>query len=225
MPIITPPPLQDAIQEETSITPPWQAWTKSVYTVANTVAQSGITANRPAGKFIGQQYFDTTLTKPVFYDGSTWIQISGSSVGTVTDMSVVTANGISGTVATGSTTPAVTLALGAITPTTIVATGAISGTNLSGTNTGDQTTITGNAGTATISTHLTGGGGGQIPYQSAASTTAMLANGTAGQVLTSSGTTAAPTWTTILANSGSGGELDMGNRLTGSSYFDGGNRV
>jgi hypothetical protein len=52
-----------------------------------------------------------------------------------------------------------------------------------------------------------------------------MANGTAGQVLTSSGTTAAPTWTTILANSGSGGELDMGNRLTGSSYFDGGNRV
>tara|TARA_R110000824_G_scaffold266240_1_gene455245 strand:+ start:225 stop:902 length:678 start_codon:yes stop_codon:yes gene_type:complete len=225
MPIITPPPLQDAIQEETSITPPWQAWTKSVYTVANTVAQSGTTANRPPAKFVGQQYFDTTLTKPVFYSGSAWIQISGSSVGTVTDMSVVTANGISGTVATGSTTPAVTLALGAITPTTIVATGAISGTNLSGTNTGDQTTITGNAGTATKATNLAAGLGGQVPYQSAANTTAMLANGSVGQVLTSAGTTVAPYWSTILANSGSGGELDMGNRLTGSSYFDGGNRV
>lgn len=65
--------------------------------------------------------------------------------------------------------------------------------NTSGTNTGNQTTITGNAGTATS---LTGGLGGQVPYQSAANTTAMLANGTAGQVLTSAGTTLAPTWST-----------------------------
>ena len=41
------------------------------------------------------------------------------SIGTVTSMSVVSANGISGTVATGTTTPALTLTLGAITPTTV----------------------------------------------------------------------------------------------------------
>lgn len=40
-----------------------------------------------------------------------------TSVGTVTSVSVVTANGISGTVATATTTPAITLTLGAITPT------------------------------------------------------------------------------------------------------------
>jgi hypothetical protein len=44
-------------------------------------------------------------------------------------------------------------------------------------------------------TNIAGGAGGQIPYQSAASTTALLANGAAGQVLTSAGTTLAPTWT------------------------------
>lgn len=43
-------------------------------------------------------------------------------------------------------------------------------------------------------TNLAGGLGGQIPYQTAAGATAMLANGTAGQVLTSAGGTAAPTW-------------------------------
>ena len=45
-------------------------------------------------------------------------EASGGS-GTVTDVSVVTANGVSGSVATSTTTPAITLTLGAITPTTV----------------------------------------------------------------------------------------------------------
>ena len=57
------------------------------------------------------------------------------------------------------------------------------------------------SGTATRATNIAGGLGGQIPYQSAVNTTALLANGTAGQVLTSAGTTLAPTWTTISAGS------------------------
>ncbi|SKB54859.1 beta strand repeat-containing protein, partial [Daejeonella lutea] len=47
---------------------------------------------------------------------------------------------------------------------------------------------------ATTATNLAAGSGGTIPYQSAAGTTAMLANGTAGQVLQSNGTTLAPSW-------------------------------
>lgn len=39
--------------------------------------------------------------------------------GTVTSVSVVTANGVSGSVATATTTPAITITLGAITPTTV----------------------------------------------------------------------------------------------------------
>jgi hypothetical protein len=44
---------------------------------------------------------------------------SSGGTGTVTSVSVVNANGVSGTVATASTTPAITLSLGAITPTTV----------------------------------------------------------------------------------------------------------
>lgn len=68
--------------------------------------------------------------------------------GTVTSVSVTAANGISGTVATAGSTPAITLTLGAITPTsvngivfsgsaapTLSVTGA---TSVSGTNTGDN---------------------------------------------------------------------------------------
>ena len=53
---------------------------------------------------------------------------------------------------------------------------------------------TGNALTAT---NIAGGLGGSIPYQSAVNTTAMLANGTVGQVLESNGTTLAPSWVTL----------------------------
>lgn len=78
-----------------------------------------------------------------------------AGTGTVTSVSVVTANGISGSVATATTTPAITLTLGVITPTsvngiTLSGSGSIansgttsltsftgSGTS-SGTNTGDQ---------------------------------------------------------------------------------------
>ena len=68
-----------------------------------------------------------------------------SNAGTVTTASVVTANGVSGTVANPTTTPAITIALGAITPTSVAATGTVTGTNLtgssSGTNTGDQAIV------------------------------------------------------------------------------------
>jgi hypothetical protein len=73
----------------------------------------------------------------------------GGGSGTVTSVSVTTANGVSASVANATTTPALTFTLGAITPTSVVASGNVTGSNLSGTNTGDQTTITGNAGTVT----------------------------------------------------------------------------
>jgi hypothetical protein len=104
------------------------------------------------------------ITVGLWYDGtsSRWrpqSNIASTELGTVQSVSVVTANGISGSVATATTTPAITLTLGAITPTSVngvtlsgssTPTLVVSGTtSVSGTNTGDQTTVTGNAGTAT----------------------------------------------------------------------------
>jgi len=68
-----------------------------------------------------------------------------SNGGTVTSVSVTTANGVSGTVTNPTTTPAISLVLGAITPTSVAATGTVTGTNVSGstsgTNTGDQAIV------------------------------------------------------------------------------------
>jgi len=78
--------------------------------------------------------------------------------------------------------------------------------------------LTGNASTATRAFHLTGGSAGMIPYQTAENTTALLAAGTAGQVLQSNGT-GAPVWGSITI----GGSLDQftdakiqGTEFTGS---------
>ena len=77
---------------------------------------------------------------------------AAAGVGSVTSVSVTTANGVSGTVANSTTTPAISLTLGAITPSSVAATGTVTGTNISGTNTGDQTiSISGDV-TATGST-------------------------------------------------------------------------
>lgn len=81
-------------------------------------------------------------------NGSTtsWV---AAGVGSVTSVSVTTANGVSGSVATSTTTPAISLTLGAITPSSVnsvVVSGsstptlAVTGTSsISGSNTGDQT--------------------------------------------------------------------------------------
>ena len=52
-------------------------------------------------------------------------------------------------------------------------------------------------GTSALATSMVGGLGGQVNYQSAVNTTTHLPNGTSGQVLTSNGTTLAPSWTTF----------------------------
>lgn len=62
--------------------------------------------------------------------------------------------------------------------------------------------LIGNVSTATTATNIAGGSGGSIPYQSAANTTALLANGSAGQCLQSQGTTLAPTWGTCGSGAG-----------------------
>jgi hypothetical protein len=57
---------------------------------------------------------------------------------------------------------------------------------------GSATTAT----TATTATNLAGGAASQIPYQTGSGTTAFLANGTSGQVLTSNGSSA-PSWGSV----------------------------
>jgi len=42
--------------------------------------QAGATASRPASPATGEMYFDTTLGKPIWYDGSNWVDATGTTV-------------------------------------------------------------------------------------------------------------------------------------------------
>jgi hypothetical protein len=46
-----------------------------------TVPASGTTANRPTERLqVGQYYFDTTIGRPIWYNGTNWINAAGTVV-------------------------------------------------------------------------------------------------------------------------------------------------
>jgi len=64
----------------------WGAWIENrSYPAADeatvaTVNNSGDTASRPSTTIVGQSYFDTDLTKPIWWDGSQWVDATGTAV-------------------------------------------------------------------------------------------------------------------------------------------------
>jgi hypothetical protein len=154
-----------------------------------------------------------TLTATVNAQGqltvlaATDIAIANTQVSGLGTMSTQNANSVT---ITGGTINGVTIGgstAGAITGTTITANTQFSGagTGLTGTASGlsiggnaatattaTSATTAGSATTATTSTNIAGGASGSLPYQSAASTTALLGIGSNGQILTIS--SGLPAW-------------------------------
>lgn len=46
-------------------------------TRTNQLNWSGITALRPPSPYVGQQFFDTTINRPIWWDGTNWINAAG----------------------------------------------------------------------------------------------------------------------------------------------------
>ena len=65
-------------------------------------------AAAPVSPVKGLEYFDTTLNQFGVYNGTAWSYLGGGG-GTVTSVSVVTANGLAGTVTSPTSTPAITI--------------------------------------------------------------------------------------------------------------------
>lgn len=150
---------------------------------------------------------------------------AAGGTGTVSSVSVVTANGISGTVATATTTPAITLSLGNITPTSVAASGNVTGTNLSGTNTGDQTiTLTGDVTGSGAGSFAATIGNNKVTYakMQAISATSLLlgssSTATAVQEITL-GSGLSMSGSTLISNGGTG-MYTVNADETSSTYFN-----
>lgn len=151
---------------------------------------------------------DTTLYRKESGTGNTgWVATAtGGGSGTVTTVSVVTANSLSGTVATATTTPAITLDIAAATTSTK---GAMSATDKTKVDSLIAASGVYAAGDLTVND-----GTNMVP----------LSPGTSGYVLTSNGAGVAPTYQAAGAGSGTvtntGGDLTANAVMVGSGVND-----
>jgi len=85
---INTPPIRDALpitgqpgNQFASWPKSWANWLNQVWAVTTTLNSSGTTANRPTENlWVGRFYFDTSLGIPIWYDGTNWIDATGSTV-------------------------------------------------------------------------------------------------------------------------------------------------
>lgn len=80
--MISPPPIRTPLQTpEGALEPAWLEWLNSVHHYLRFHQLSGPTTGRPTnGIQTGDYYFDTTLGYPIWYDGTNWVNASGSTV-------------------------------------------------------------------------------------------------------------------------------------------------
>jgi hypothetical protein len=143
-------------------------------------------ATIPAGAIIG----DGSATSFLRGNG-TWGPATGGGGGGVTAVSVATANGFAGASDGNVTTPTITL--------TTPLTGLLKGNGTAMVAAVGGTDFLRPTDAAPTATNIAGGAPGDLLYQSAAGTTAMLSKGTAGQVLTMNPAATSPIWATPAA--------------------------
>lgn len=152
---------------------------------------------------------------------------AGTRYGSVVSASVVTANGISASVANPTSTPTFTFSLGAITPTSVngitfsgssTPTLNVTGTTtVSGANTGDQTNIPGNAATATALQNARTING--VSFDGTGNITVAAAAGTlTGTTLNSTVVNSSLTSVGTLANLAVAGQFNLSGNITAAAW-------
>lgn len=87
-PSVQMPDTHSSVQEERgTLRPAWASFFRALQQIGFNISRSGATASRPtsalAGRFVGQNYFDTTLGKPIWLKSvnpDVWVDATGAVV-------------------------------------------------------------------------------------------------------------------------------------------------
>jgi hypothetical protein len=80
MALINQPP-NNPVDDGSQVNQGWATFFNTVFQLLAALTQSGTTANRPTKMlWVGRTYFDTTLTRPIWYTGTNWIKADGTVV-------------------------------------------------------------------------------------------------------------------------------------------------
>ena len=80
MSLINQPP-NVKVDDATQVNQGWATFFNTVFQLLVALTSSGTTANRPTKMlWVGRTYFDTTLTRPIWYTGTNWIRADGTVV-------------------------------------------------------------------------------------------------------------------------------------------------
>ena len=81
MALIGPPPSVAVDNSGDSVSQSWAVFFSNVSQILNALTSNGQTATRPTKMlWAGRTYFDSSLGKPIWYNGATWVDATGAGV-------------------------------------------------------------------------------------------------------------------------------------------------
>lgn len=79
MALINTPPQESVDMAGTQIRPGWVTFFSNSFTILSALTLSGVSASRPTKLlWIGRPYFDETVGRPIWYNGTIWIFSDGT---------------------------------------------------------------------------------------------------------------------------------------------------